>query len=293
LWHPPSRGDVETTGPPSEYAHDITLLCSASKDSIVLWNVEAAYAAIEEGIPAQPVGDTNQPSHIQQNMSVTATMNDVLLQIIIDLQTTFKTDLQHVLHGWYQVGFLSQKQGLVEALAVDATRTILAACISNAVHILEIPTGRCIFRVEGHSAVVTSVAFALHAPHLLITTAEDRTFKVLVAYTWRLASVDIHPHTWHTPGIYLSLHAPHLLITTAEDRTFKVHMHSGNIQGTFRKLSERLWTPGNETATEVMRYWTPGICRHTSTHLAYTWHLSTYIYTPGTYLASVDIYPNT
>ena len=34
---------------------------------------------------------------------VTATINGGLLQIIIDLQTTFKTDLQHVLHGWYQV----------------------------------------------------------------------------------------------------------------------------------------------------------------------------------------------
>jgi cAMP-dependent protein kinase regulator len=36
-------------------------------------------------------------------ISVTATINAVLLQIIIDLQTTFKTDLQHVLHGWYQM----------------------------------------------------------------------------------------------------------------------------------------------------------------------------------------------
>jgi hypothetical protein len=28
---------------------------------------------------------------------------DVLPQITIALQTTFKTYLQHVLHGWYQV----------------------------------------------------------------------------------------------------------------------------------------------------------------------------------------------
>jgi Ran GTPase-activating protein (RanGAP) involved in mRNA processing and transport len=35
--------------------------------------------------------------------SVNATINNVLLQILLYLQTTFKTDLQHVLHGWYQV----------------------------------------------------------------------------------------------------------------------------------------------------------------------------------------------
>jgi hypothetical protein len=36
-------------------------------------------------------------------INVTATLKDVLIWIIINLQTTFKTNLQHVLHGWYHV----------------------------------------------------------------------------------------------------------------------------------------------------------------------------------------------
>jgi uncharacterized membrane protein len=34
---------------------------------------------------------------------VTATINDVHLRIIIDFESTLKTNLQHVLHGWWQV----------------------------------------------------------------------------------------------------------------------------------------------------------------------------------------------
>jgi len=43
---------------------------------------------------------------------------------------------------------------------------------------MELPSGEVLFHVEGHTAVVTAVAFCRHVPHLLVTAAEDRTFKV-------------------------------------------------------------------------------------------------------------------
>jgi WD40 repeat protein len=44
--------------------------------------------------------------------------------------------------------------------------------------VLELPSGEVLFHVEGHTAVVTAVAFCRHLPQLLVTAAEDRTFKV-------------------------------------------------------------------------------------------------------------------
>jgi WD40 repeat protein len=73
---------------------------------------------------------------------------------------------------------LSCSQGVVEAVAVDASGTVLAVCVANGVRILELPSGASLFHVEGHTAVVTAVAFCPHVPHLLVTAAEDRTFKV-------------------------------------------------------------------------------------------------------------------
>jgi hypothetical protein len=134
-------------------------------------------------------------------------------------------------------------QGMVEAVAVDSTGTVLAVCVANGVQVsgsewhprwmlshlawhgrrsgycvqarsternttslelrttplmdwglhtpclyatqvLELPSGQALFHVEGHTAVVTAVAFCRHMPHLLVTAAEDRTFKVSVKCNW-------------------------------------------------------------------------------------------------------------
>jgi hypothetical protein len=75
-------------------------------------------------VPEQ-VGDTNQPSHRQLgSVLITATITDVLIWICIDLQTTFKTDLQHMLHDWYQVG--------AGAVGEDAARSAHFASIARA-----------------------------------------------------------------------------------------------------------------------------------------------------------------
>jgi hypothetical protein len=65
-------------------------------------------------------------------ISVTATIIDVVFQIIIGLQTTFKTDLHHVLHGWYQVrpeyrGWFNRKRQELKGMNFGELRDKLLA----------------------------------------------------------------------------------------------------------------------------------------------------------------------
>lgn len=63
---------------------------------------------------------------------------------------------------------------------------------------VQVSSGNCLYRLEGHTGVVTSVAFCRHIQHWLVTTAEDRTFKVRAAchgMAW-LWSEQLQNHTF-------------------------------------------------------------------------------------------------
>eukprot|EP00899_Mesostigma_viride_P012932 jgi/Mesvir1/2163/Mv16675-RA.2 len=109
------------------------LLCTASRDIILLWHVEDAYAAASMG----------------ENPRMAAILCD--------------------------------SQGPVEALTLDPTGRLLAACVECIILIIDVLKTAVVFRLEGHIAKVTAAAFCFTSTALgpvVVSVAEDRTFKL-------------------------------------------------------------------------------------------------------------------
>lgn len=66
----------------------------------------------------------------------------------------------------------------IDGLAFDATGTLLAMSLDSEIQILQVENGHLFVQLEGHQNKVTECIFHPLHPHVLLTTSEDRTFKV-------------------------------------------------------------------------------------------------------------------
>ncbi|KAK3285759.1 hypothetical protein CYMTET_6648 [Cymbomonas tetramitiformis] len=132
LWEPEALEEHEF--------RESTLLCSASRDAILLWHVEEAYATAADGHAPAPIARLSEGQG-----NVEALTAPLILSRLESLEQTSPSSPTHAGDG---------------------------------VQILQVPSGECVARIEGHTALVTGAAFCLHAPHHLVTISEDRTYKV-------------------------------------------------------------------------------------------------------------------
>ena len=68
--------------------------------------------------------------------------------------------------------------GLKSQCSFNPQGTLVAIPVDCIVYIVDVDTKRSVVQLEGHGAVVTSVAFNPHRPQQLATASEDRSFKL-------------------------------------------------------------------------------------------------------------------
>ena len=68
--------------------------------------------------------------------------------------------------------------GLKSQCVFNPNGTLVAMPVNSVVYVVDVKTRKSIFQLEGHGAIVTSLAFNPHRPQQLATTSEDRSFKL-------------------------------------------------------------------------------------------------------------------